>query len=100
MVKNGKLPTICLSVFDHFAGLALTGLSMASAMPVPKNACPGCFYTSNHKVNNKHWASADLFLIKNNVGRFLLRRFVDPARACSYQISMLKLFKHVFVDEL
>ena len=23
----GKLPTICLSVFDHFSGLALKGLS-------------------------------------------------------------------------
>ena len=24
----GKLPTICLSVFDHFSGLALKGLSV------------------------------------------------------------------------
>ena len=24
----GKLPTICLSVFDHFSGLALKGLSL------------------------------------------------------------------------
>ena len=24
----GKLPTICLSVFDHFSGLALKGLRM------------------------------------------------------------------------
>ena len=24
----GKLPTICLSVFDHFSGLALKGLKI------------------------------------------------------------------------
>ena len=29
----GKLPTICLSVFDHFSGLALKGLTkIASTM--------------------------------------------------------------------
>ena len=26
----GKLPTICLSVFDHFSGLALKGLKRCS----------------------------------------------------------------------
>ena len=26
----GKLPTICLSVFDHFSGLALKGLNQVS----------------------------------------------------------------------
>ena len=25
---GGKLPTICLSVFDHFSGLALKGLNI------------------------------------------------------------------------
>ena len=28
----GKLPTICLSVFDHFSGLALKGLKLVSAL--------------------------------------------------------------------
>ena len=27
----GKLPTICLSVFDHFSGLALKGLTVVTA---------------------------------------------------------------------
>ena len=33
----GKLPTICLSVFDHFSGLALKGLSTAQSMCLLKN---------------------------------------------------------------
>ena len=32
----GKLPTICLSVFDHFSGLALKGLKMDNY--ITKNA--------------------------------------------------------------
>ena len=34
----GKLPTICLSVFDHFMNLAFKGLSMVSEVTVPKNS--------------------------------------------------------------
>ena len=34
----GKLPTNCLSVFDHFVGLALKGLSMFLEGTVRKNS--------------------------------------------------------------
>ena len=30
----GKLPTICLGVFDHFSGLAFKGLIMSIELPV------------------------------------------------------------------
>ena len=32
----GKLPTNCLSVFDHFVGLALKGLKHLLVLPVDK----------------------------------------------------------------
>ena len=34
----GNLPTICLSLFDHFVNLVLKGLSMISEGTVPKNS--------------------------------------------------------------
>ena len=32
---HSKKPTNCLSVFDHFVGLALEGLSLEKLFPVP-----------------------------------------------------------------
>ena len=46
----------------------------------------GCFFQFD-KVTVQYWASAKLlFLIRNNVGWFLLKRFVDLFRVC-YIIS-------------
>ena len=34
-----KLPTICLSVFDHFSGLALKGLTLYMVQDLHEGAC-------------------------------------------------------------
>ena len=41
----GKVPTNCLSVFDHFIGLALEGLIKAT--------CLLNIFTQNHYLNHK-----------------------------------------------
>ena len=43
--------------------------------PILKNICQWLLLHSNHKLSNKCWAS--LLNQKNNLGWFLLRRFVD-----------------------
>ena len=68
-------------ILDRYLKIVLI-LSMVSAMPyvekiTVQNLLGFSWVTSNHKVK-KWWVFADLlFLIKNNEGWFLVRRFVD-----------------------
>ena len=49
----GKLPTICLSVFDHFSGLALKGLRLILIMYIFRNNSNNKKPTKTNKQTKK-----------------------------------------------